>query len=132
MARSLTWTFSNTAIQNQPTVLQSEVTTLSSLSSSELKAERDRLLLADKCTPQDLDRIVEIDEILEKRGDDKMNFSKLKKWHYVVLGTAIGFLGVQMFLNKPQTYQTVQPQVTPNTVSVPSGTGTTVFNFDND
>jgi hypothetical protein len=132
MARSLTWTFSNTAIQNQPTVLQSEVITLSSLSSSELKAERDRLLLSDKCSEKDLDRIVAIDEILEQRGDDKMNFSKLKNWHCVALGTAIGFLGVQMFLNKPQTYQMVQPQITPNTVSVPSGTGTTVLNFDND
>lgn len=132
MARTLTWTLTNTAIQDQPTELQSEATTLSSLSSSELKTERDRLLLSDKCSEKDLDDLVEIDEILEKRGDDKMNFSKLKNWHCVVLGTAIGFLGVQMFLNKPQTYQTVQPQITPNTVSVPSGSGTTVLNFDND
>ena len=109
----------------------SETKVLSSLTFSELEEERDRLLLSQKCTDKDLERIAEINQLLEDKKP--MNLSKLKGWHWLVIGIAGGLL-LTRGLPFNQGYQQVQqPQVvTPNAVTIPAGSGATVFNFDND
>ena len=110
---------------------------LSCLTSSELHEEYRRLAKNEKATTEeDLDRLVAVQEILEKRGEKPVNVStKMKPWAYVLGGVAAGFLGVNLLGNgqQPAYYQSqpVQP-VNPNVVSVPAGSGSTVFNFDND
>ena len=112
---------------------KSTIRNLSCLTSSDLQAERDRLLKSDKCTPEDLDKIVAIEEILEKRGEKPVNVStKMKPWIYVAGGVVAGLLGVNLLgVGKQPAYYQAQP-INPNSVSVPAGAGTNVFNFDND
>lgn len=84
-------------LQNADTVIQdyqvtgstSEAKTVSSLSFSELKEMRNRILSKDKCSETDLEKLVIINELL---GDEAMNFDKLKGWQWLVIGIAGGFL----------------------------------------
>ncbi len=101
------------------------------MTSFELKEERDRLLLSEKCTEQDLNRIAEINQLLEDK--QPMNLSKLKGWHWLVIGIAGGLLLTRGLPSFNQQGYAQQPQsATPNAVTVPTGSGATVFNFDND
>lgn len=115
---------------------KSTVESLSYLTSSELQSQRCQLLNSDKCTSDDLDKIVAIEEILNQRGEKPVNVSptKLKPWVYVLGGVAAGLLGVNLIGggNQPAYYQAQPQQTNPNVVSVPAGSGATVFNFDND
>ena len=100
---------------------------LSRLSSSELREEQERLLTAERCTSSDLEQLAVIEQILEQREENVK--TKIKPWYWVAGGVALGFL-LTGLSNKP--YYQAQPQIAPNAVSIPSGSGATVINFDND
>lgn len=132
--RKMKYSFTHEITDNPPTKYKSMVESLSYLTSSDLQSQRCQLLNSDKCTPDDLDRIVAIEEILNQRGEKPVNVStKMKPWVYVLGGVAAGLLGMNLMGgNQPAYYQAQPVHPNPNVVSVPAGSAPIVNNVDFD
>jgi hypothetical protein len=106
------------------------MTSTSSLSSSELRQMKNRILSQDRCSDKDLEKLSIINELLgEKTMKVDKFFDKLNGWQWLIVGIVAGLI-YQNIVTRPQP-QTLQPQVSPNTVMTPNGGAVNMYKFEN-
>jgi hypothetical protein len=92
---------------------------------------KNRILSQDKCSDKDLEKLSMINELLgEKTMKVDKFFDKLNGWQWLIVGIVAGLI-YQNMVTRPQ-HQTLQPQVSPNTVMAPNGGTVNMYKFEND